>query len=325
MHPAFQVHGAALSGRSVCVTGGAGFIGSHLADALVSLGARVRVIDDFANGRESNLAGPAAGAELVRGSVLDGPALDRAVAGAEVVFHQAALGSVPRSIEMPARYHEVNAGGTLRVLEAARRHGVRRVVYAGSSSAYGNTPTLPKRESMRPDPRSPYAASKLAGEEMVRAWAVSYGLEAVTLRYFNVFGPRQRHDSPYVAVIPVFTKALLEGRRPAIHGDGRQTRDFTHVANAVHANLLAATSAARLEGQSVNVACGTRFSLLHLVAEIGTALGVPADPDFLPERAGDVRDSEADVSAARELLGYRVLVPFEEGLRDTVAAIAAGG
>ena len=301
------------------MTGGAGFIGSHLADALVALGARVRVLDDLSNGRESNLAGAAAAAEFVRASILDDAALDRAFAGADTVFHHAALGSVPRSIEVPEEYERVNVLGTLRVLEAARRAGVRRVVFAASSSAYGDTPALPKHESIRPDPRSPYAFTKLAGEHLMRSWALSYGIETVSLRYFNIFGPRQRHDSPYAAVIPMFAEAIRAGGRPVVFGDGRQSRDFTFITNAVHANLLAAACPRRLQGEVVNVACGARFSLLELLDALGQLLGARPDPEFRPARAGDVRDSEADIRLADELLGYRVVVPFQDGLRATVS------
>lgn len=319
LDPALQSHAAAYRGRAVCVTGGAGFIGSHLADFLCEAGARVTVLDDFSNGLESNIAGAARAATLVRGSITDDAALDRALAGAELVFHQAAMGSVPRSVEIPAEYHETNVTGTLRLLQAARRHGVRRVVYAASSSAYGNAPTLPKVETMPPDPLSPYAYTKLACEHLMRAWSCCYGLETVSLRYFNIFGPRQRHDSPYAAVIPLFAKHLRDGTRPEIWGDGRQTRDFTHVANAVHANLLAGSTRNALSGQVVNIACGTRFSLLDLLQRMGETLGAKADPVFHPARTGDVRDSEADISAAGRLLGYRVIVPFGEGLRRTLA------
>lgn len=319
LHPVLESHRAAFVGRAVCVTGGAGFIGSHLADALVGLGARVRIVDDLANGRETNLAGAARGAELLRGSILDEAVLARAFEGADIVFHLAALGSVPRSIEVPELYHQVNVEGTARVLQAARRHGVRRVVYSASSSAYGNTAALPKHESIRPDPRSPYAVTKLAGEHLMRAWALSYGIETVSLRYFNIFGPRQRHDSPYAAVIPMFAERLRRGERPVIYGDGRQSRDFTFVANAVHANLLAGGLGRRLEGEVVNIACGARYSLLELLEAMGELLGVRAECDFEPARAGDVRDSEADIRLADELLGYRVIVPFMEGLRATIA------
>jgi UDP-glucose 4-epimerase len=307
-------------GQAVLVTGGAGFIGSHLVDRLVKLGASVAVIDDFSNGRDANLSGAGSAARVVRGSICDDAALSEAMNGAEVVFHLAAMGSVPRSLEMPARYEEVNVGGTLRVLEMARRHGVRRIVYSASSSAYGNTATLPKVESMRPDPLSPYAFTKLAGEHLMRAWSSSYGIETISLRYFNIFGPRQRHDSPYAAVIPLLSQWLRAGLRPRIYGDGTQSRDFSYVDNAVHANLLAATAGASLHGQVVNVACGGRYSLLDLLDRMAGMLGVEYNPEFLPARQGDVRDSEADISAARDLLGYSVQVPFEEGLRRTLAA-----
>ena len=279
----------------------------------------MRVLDDLSNGRESNLSGAGPGVDLLRGSVVDADAVARAVEGADTVFHLAAMGSVPRSIEVPEEYERVNVLGTLRVLEAARRAGVRRVVFAASSSAYGDTPSLPKHESIRPDPLSPYAFTKLAGEHLMRSWALSYGIETVSLRYFNIFGPRQRHDSPYAAVVPMFAEALRGGARPVVFGDGRQSRDFTHVTNAVHANLLAATCRRRLQGEVVNVACGTRYTLLELLSALGGILGVEPDPEFRPVRAGDVRDSEADIRLADELLGYRVIVPFQEGLRATVS------
>jgi UDP-glucose 4-epimerase len=319
---AFASSASDLGGMCVLVTGGAGFIGSHLADWLVASGARVSILDDLSNGREANLAGTASAARLVRGSICDDAALEAAMEGAEIVFHLAALGSVPRSLEMPARYEEVNVHGTLRVLEASRRLGVRRVVYSASSSAYGNTPTLPKVESMRPDPMSPYAFTKLAGEYLMRAWSSSYGIETISLRYFNIFGPRQRHDSPYAAVVPLFANWLRSGVRPQIYGDGAQSRDFTYIDNAVHANLLAATARSELRGQVVNVACGTRYSLTDLLLRMSELLGVNTEPEFLPSRRGDVRDSEADISAARALIGYTVQVPFEEGLRRTLAASA---
>lgn len=302
----------------MCVTGGAGFIGSHLADVLVTVGATVRVLDDFSNGRASNLTGAASAAKMVEGSICDPAAVDAALAGTEVVFHLAAMGSVPRSIDIPTRYHEVNVGGTMQLLESARRHGVRRVVYAASSSAYGNTATLPKVETMKPDTLSPYAYTKLAGEYLMRAWANCYGLQTVSLRYFNIFGPRQRHDSPYAAVIPLFAKCIREGTAPTLFGDGGQTRDFTFVANAVHANLLAGSVDRTLTGEMVNIACGTRFSLLQLLTMMSDIIGKPTQPDFHPPRKGDVRDSEADIRAAADLLGYRVIVPFAEGLQATL-------
>jgi nucleoside-diphosphate-sugar epimerase len=306
------------------VTGGAGFIGSHLSDRLVESGAHVTILDDFSNGRESNLVGPARAARIVRGSICDPSAVALAMEGADVVFHLAAMGSVPRSLEMPERYQEVNVAGTLQVLQAARGAGVRRVVYSASSSAYGNTPTLPKIETMRPDPLSPYAFTKLAGEHLMRVWSSCFGLETVSLRYFNIFGPRQRHDSPYAAVIPKFAVQLRSGQRPTLFGDGTQSRDFTFVENAVHANLLAAVAPEAAYGQVINVACGTRFSLLSLLERMSGMLGVQCDPEFMPSRPGDVRDSEADISAAAALIGYSVKVPFEEGLSRTLRTIEVG-
>ena len=320
LHPELLAHSSFYRGRVVCVTGGAGFIGSHLADALVESGAEVRILDDFSNGREENLLGVAHAARVVRGSICDPDVLDQALRGCEIIFHQAAMGSVPRSLTMPGKYQEVNVGGTLAVLEAAVRHGVRRVVYAASSSAYGNTATLPKIETMRPDPLSPYAFTKLAGEHLLRVWCRCFGLEGVSLRYFNVFGPRQRHDSPYAAVIPLFIKHLRSGTSPVIFGDGQQTRDFTFVANAVYANIMAGRAASGLSGEVVNVACGTRFSLLQLLDAMSKIIGVSVAPTLQPDRPGDVRDSEAAISAARELIGYRMIVPFEEGLGMTIAA-----
>lgn len=301
------------------MTGGAGFIGSHLVDALCALGAEVVALDDLSNGRRANLAGAGARARFVEGSIASQAALDDALAGADTVFHLAAKGSVPQSIEAPREYHEVNVGGTLGVLEACRRLGVRRVVYSASSSAYGDQPGLPKVESMVPDPRSPYAYSKLACEHLMRAWSRCYGLETVSLRYFNIFGPRQRHDSPYAAVVPMFAERIRAGARPVIYGDGLQTRDFTHVANAVHANLLAGARTGALGGEMVNVACGESFTLLELAERIGALLGVRADPEFRPMRTGDVMHSRASIDAARALLGYEVIVPFDQGLAQAVA------
>lgn len=318
LHPALEAHRAWYRGRSVCVTGGAGFIGSHLADALAACGASVSVLDNFSNGLRQNLRGAAAAARVVEGSICDPAALDAALAGAEVVFHQAAMGSVPRSVEQPEAYHHNNVTGTLQVLEAARRHKVQRVVYAASSSSYGNTATLPKVETMRPDTLSPYAYTKLAGEQMLRAWCTCYGMSGVSLRYFNIFGPRQRDDSAYAALIPLFAKALRSGQPQVVYGDGLQTRDFTFVANAVHANLLAGAATAKLDGQVANIACGERYSVLDLLQTMAAELGVKPQPVFQPGRMGDVRDSQADIRAASALLGYSVIVPFAEGLQRTL-------
>ncbi len=314
--PAFPSY----QGLPVCVTGGAGFIGSHLVDGLVAAGAKVSVIDDLSNGRTENLASVCDGITLIIGSILDDRALEAAMKGAAVVFHEAALGSVPGSVDDPVSYQEVNSTGTLRVLEAARRHKVKRVVYAASSAAYGEQPALPKVESMPPDTLSPYAATKLAAEFHLRAYANCYGLETLSLRYFNIFGPRQRPDSPYAAVIPMFAKALREGRRPVIFGDGSQTRDFTYVANVVHANLLAGSVQKPLKGEAINIACGRRYSLLHLLKVMAEALGVKADAEFAPPRAGDVQHSEASIAAARALIGYEPVVSFEDGMKQTLAS-----
>ncbi len=313
-----------LEGRVCCVTGGAGFIGGHLVDALVSLGARVTVIDDLSNSDAGHIASlidlEPGQVRLVHASILERAALDEAMEGAELVFHLAALGSVPRSVEDPTRTWLVNATGTMRVLEAAVRAKARRLVYSASSSAYGDNPTLPKRETQAPEPMSPYAAAKLAGESLCRSWSACYGLETACLRYFNIFGPRQAADSAYAAVVPAFIKMLFAGGSPAIYGDGEQTRDFTHVSNAVAANLLAATSPSALNGQVVNIGAGVRTSINTLAQRLGVLCErTGATPDHHPARVGEVRDSVADITAAGDLLGYTPVTPLEEGLGQTVA------
>ncbi len=313
----------AYRGRRVCVTGGAGFIGSHLVSALVELGADVSVIDDLSNGRRQNLPEPARG-RLVAGSILDPAVLAKAVAGAQVIFHFAALTSVAESVERPEDYLIVNDTGTLRVLEAARAAAApgHRVVYAASSSVYGDRGEIALVETLAPRPASLYAASKCAGEQILSAYAESHGLSCISLRYFNVFGPRQRPDSPYAAVIPRFAEALLAGRRLTVYGDGTQTRDFTHVADAVRANLLAGASERALRGESVNIACGRRSDLLSLIRLMGEILGVEPAYELAPPRAGEVKHSLADITAAGQLLGYRPLVSLEKGLRETLAYFA---
>lgn len=301
------------------VTGGAGFIGSNIAHELVRRGHRVRVLDNFATGRRSNLAGIQDRVDLVEGDLRRLPDVEKAVEGVDVVLHQGALGSVPRSIAGPLATNAANVTGTLHVFWAARSAGVRRVVYASSSSVYGDTPTLPKVEEMSPAPLSPYAVSKLAGEHYARVFAGVYGLETISLRYFNVFGPRQDPTSQYAAVIPKFIRAMLRGERPVIFGDGTQSRDFTYVDNVVGGNLLAAEAPAEaLRGAVCNVACGETTTLLDLVATLNGALGTRLEAIFQPPRPGDVRHSHAAIQRAGALLGYRPTVQFAEGIRRTV-------
>ena len=300
------------------VTGGAGFIGSSLARALVSRGDRVRVIDNLSSGRQENLADISQDLELIEADIRDEVALTRALDGVELVFHEAAIPSVPRSLANPIASHDANATGTLEVLQAARRAGVRRLVYAASSSAYGDTPTLPKVETMRPMPLSPYAVSKLAGEHYCQVFAGAYGLETVSLRYFNVFGPHQDPKSEYAAVIPRFVTAALAGQGVTIYGDGLQSRDFCFIDNTVEANL-AAGSAPGVSGGVFNVACGAAINLNEVVKLVGEIVGHAVPITYLPGRVGDVKHSLADTSAARERLGYRGAISFAEGLKRTVA------
>ncbi|MEX0613067.1 MAG: SDR family oxidoreductase [Pirellulales bacterium] len=299
------------------VTGGAGFIGSHIASALVERGDKVRVLDNLSTGHRKNLAHLADRIEFVAGDLINRRDLERALEGVEVVFHEAALASVPRSVEAPLDTNAACVTGTVTLLDVARQSGVRRVVYGGSSSAYGDQPVAAKHEGLLPAPLSPYAAAKLAGEFYCQAFTATYGLESVTLRYFNVFGPRQDPKSQYAAVIPKFVTEMLAGRRPTIFGDGKQSRDFTYIDNVVHGNLLAADAPAAV-GRTINVACGESYSLLELVAGINRVLGANVEPVFEQPRAGDVRESLADISVARELLGYKPTVGFNEGLRRTI-------
>jgi UDP-glucose 4-epimerase len=303
--------------RKVLVTGGAGFIGSHLSRALQARDFQVRVLDDLSSGKRANLADLEGRIELIEGSILDVPTLHRALEGIEIVYHEAAIPSVPRSLAAPVASHQANATGTLAVLEGARQSGVRRVVYAGSSSAYGETPTLPKVETMASLPLSPYAVSKLAGEHYCQVYARAFGLETVVLRYFNVFGPRQDPQSQYAAVIPRFVTSVLGGRRPVIFGDGTQSRDFCYIDNVIEANLLAA-DAPGASGQVFNVACGRATDLNRVVELISQRLGVPIQPTYETGRVGDVKHSLADIAAARKILGYTAAVSFEEGLDRTI-------
>ncbi len=310
--------------RRALVTGGAGFIGSHLVDGLLAAGWSVRVLDDFSSGRESNLAHALGRIELIRGDLADAATTARAVEGVEVVFHEGAVPSVPRSVEEPIRTNRANVDGTLQVLECARRAGVRRVVFAASSSAYGDSEELPKIETMPPNPRSPYALQKYASEVYCRLYHELYDLETVALRYFNVFGPRQDPKSEYAAVVPRFATACLRGEAARINGDGETSRDFTFVADTVRANLLAA-DAPKAPGHVVNVAGGRRITLNELLATLQKITGTSVPPVHGPARVGDVRHSLADMGRARSLLGFEPEIPLEEGLQRTVASLRPEG
>jgi UDP-glucose 4-epimerase len=299
------------------VTGGAGFIGSHLATRLVNDGHQVRVLDNLSTGTLDNLTHLLGQYQFFAGDLCDADVVAAAVTDVDVVFHQAALASVPRSVENPLETHRACVTGTITLLDACRKEGVRRVVYAASSSAYGNASIMPKHEGQLPAPLSPYAAAKLAAELYCESFAATYGLETVRLRYFNVFGPRQDPNSPYSAVIPRFVAALLDNRRPVIYGDGTQSRDFTYIDNVVAGNLLAA-EAPGVSGRVYNCACGSSLDLLTLLQLICEQLDVPCDPEFLPARTGDVRHSWADIAAAQRELGYQPVVSCREGLRETV-------
>ena len=303
--------------RTFLVTGGAGFIGSHIAEALVRRGDRVRVLDNLSTGHLENMADFREGIEFVEGDLGDGPLMTEVVRDVDCIFHQAALASVPRSLERPLDTNAACVTGTVTLLDAARRAGVRRVVYAASSSAYGDLEASSKRETDLPAPISPYGAAKLAGELYCHAFTASFGLETVAIRYFNVFGPRQDPNSPYSAVIPLFITAMLAGRQPTVFGDGFQSRDFTFVANVVHANLLAA-DAPGVAGRMFNAANGKSVDLLTLIAGLNRLLGTDIAPVHQPPRPGDVRDSLADITQARKCLGYEPQVRFEEGLRRSI-------
>jgi UDP-N-acetylglucosamine/UDP-N-acetyl-alpha-D-glucosaminouronate 4-epimerase len=303
------------------VTGAAGFIGSNLVAALTARGDSVRALDNLATGHWElmrRVVRDASMVEAVTADIRDAAAVAQAMRGIEVVFHEAALGSVPRSIENPVESDEVNVHGTVTVLDQARRAGVRRVVFAASSSAYGDTPTLPKHEDMPASPMSPYAVTKLTCEKYLGVFASLYGLETINLRYFNVFGPNQLPEGPYAAAIPRFVHASLTGTPITVFGDGEQTRDFCFIDNTVSANLLAADTPKKLAGQVVNVAGGRRISLNELIAEIGRVLGKPLDVRYVDPRPGDVRHSLADISRAKELLGYEPKVRWEDGIPRTV-------
>ncbi len=300
------------------VTGGAGFIGGHLAEELVRRGHQVRILDNFSSGKEENIAKCKDKIELLRGDICDLETIKKAVPGVNGIFHQAAMASVPRSIREPVATNEANTNGTLNLLVAARENGVRRFIMASSSSIYGNSAVLPKVETMAIDPLSPYALQKAAGELYVRMFYPLYGLETVALRYFNIFGPRQDPKSEYAAVIPRFATAMIRENAPTIYGDGEQSRDFTYVENAVAANIAAMDAPASACGQTYNIGCGERFTLNQVVTNINEILGTNISPKYEPERAGDVKHSLADISAAQRNLGYHPAISFNEGLRRTV-------
>ena len=299
------------------ITGGAGFIGSNLAHALVARGDSVRILDDYSTGRPQNLDGIEDRVEIVRGDLCDPETVSRAVHGVEIVLHQAALNSIPRSIKEPGPTNAVNVTGTLHLLEASRTAGVRRLVYASSSSVYGETPDLPKTEDLPLRPKAPYGVSKLAAELYCRVFAQVYGLQTVSLRYFNVFGPRQHPDSEYAAVIPRFLRRMLAGKRPVIYGDGEQSRDFTVVDNVVEANLLAAESSGGV-GEALNIACGQASTLNQVVAWINDSLGARLEPIYEPPRPADIRHSYASIRKAEAVLGYRPGHSVREGLQRTI-------
>ena len=305
------------------VTGGAGFIGSHLTEELIRRGHRVRVADSLITGKRTNLD-HVTGVEFLEGDVADLAFAKRAADGCEYVLHQAAIPSVPRSVSDPISSNRANVDGTLNMLVASRDAGVKRLVFAGSSSAYGDTPTLPKQEDMPTNPLSPYALQKVVGEQYLQLFTRLYGLETVSIRYFNVFGPRQDPSSPYSGVISVFATALIEGRSPRIHGDGEQTRDFTYVANVVD-GVLRACEAPKASGEVINVATAGRISLNQLFYAMRKVIGGTVEPTYGEPRKGDVRDSQADIRKAKALLGYEPIVSFDEGIARTIEWYRAAG
>ncbi len=299
------------------VTGGAGFIGSHIADALVKNGDKVKVLDDFSSGKKENLEHLKDKIEVIEGDIRDKALFNGIMPGVDYVLHQAALRSVPKSLDNPELYNDVNINGTLNILEASKRHGVKRVVCASSSSVYGDVDKLPNKEDFLPMLISPYALTKLAAEHYSRIFSKIYNLETVNLRYFNVFGPRQSLENEYAVVIPKFITCMLKGERPPVHGDGRQTRDFTYVENVVRGNIKAAT-APGVKCKVLNIACGEAYSVLDIVNYINKILGKNIEPNFEPSRKGDVKHTLADISKAKEILNYNPAINFEEGLRKTI-------
>ena len=301
----------------VLVTGGAGFIGSHLTTRLVELGHDVRVFDDFSSGKRENLAHLSGKFELLEADMRDPQACVQACADVDFVYHEAAIPSVPKSVEQPQASHDANVTGTFNMLRAAVQQKVRRFIYAASSSAYGDTEVSPKHEGIKPDPLSPYAVQKLAGEHYARAFFECYGLETISLRYFNVFGSRQDPESQYAAAIPAFVTRILRGEPPTIYGDGEQTRDFTFIDNVVHGNMLA-MDVEKTAGQSVNVACGGRITVNHVIGEINRLLGTDVRPRHVDTRPGDIKHSCADGRLAKQILDYEPTVTFDEGLSRTI-------
>ncbi len=315
-----ELHGSFFNDKKCLITGGAGFIGSHITEALISLGAQIVVLDDLSGCDDENMKLLACDQlTFIKGDIRDRKTVEDATAGCHYVFHQAALGSVPRSVEHPRLFQDVNVNGMLNVLEAAREAGVKRLMFAASSSAYGDSETLPKIENMPVRAKSPYAANKVAGEALLRAYSGSYGLDTAALRYFNIFGPRQNANSAYAAVIAAFAKAINKEQNPIIFGDGEQSRDFTFVHNAVHANLLAARSEKPINGEVLNVATATRITVNQLAEEMAKLMGQPQlSAEHLEDRAGDVKHSLACLEKTKATLGYQPIIDFETGLKATV-------